>query len=688
MTRLFFSRPIPAALLPLLLAAALAVPRAAPAQHAGAAAEEDATAEEGPCELALVVRCPTYEPVVPPAGYREAVEAGTRTAAGVPGPDYWRQRLRYRIRARLVPDSARVVGEETILYRNRSPDTLRRLGLHLYQNLFSEGVQRNRTVPVTGGMDLGRVTVQGRRARSVSRRRFVRWRMRGRPDSMADVAALVVDGTVGRLLLPEPLAPGDSAELEIAWSFEVPADAPRMGRIGRELFSVAQWYPQVATYDDVHGHHAGPYLGDGEFYLDYGSFEVDITVPEGWLVSATGTLSNPGEVLREEAARRLAGAVASDTVLAVVDSAAAASGRSTRPGGEDGTLTWRFRTDRPVRDFAFSASPRYVWDAVGAEVGGDRGRSRVDALYDPSVTHWSEAAGYARHALTFFSDYLVPYPYGHMAVAQGPVGGMEYPMITFIGRSRPGEPLYAVIAHELSHEWFPMMAGSPEADYAWMDEGLTTFNEALARADYFGNEDARLGDMRSWLSVARHGIGSRVMEHTDYVEHGVARTTAAYSKPGTLLHALRTVMGAETFDRAYRRYARAWTWGHPLPWDFFRAMEEAADRDLDCFWRPWFFETATLDQALAGVRPVEEGVEVTVANRGGAVMPVLLEVGTADGETRRVRWPVDVWSGTRRVTRTVEVDGEPVRVQIDPDRRFPDIDRDNGRWEAEGGTED
>lgn len=656
--------------------------------------EADATRSEGAASPAapgwtasdtgsLVSDIPGFAPVVPPADYRAAVDAGTRSDDGSPGPGYWQQSVDYRLRVRLDPGRNRLRGRGTVTYRNRSPDTLRRIHLNLYQNVFAEGSRRNRHVEVTGGLDLRRVTVSGRDAEEVERREFFRRASpRERRDGSGAAAAdpvYYVYETMGGVALPRPLAPDDSVRLGFEWSFRVPGpDQFRMGQIDREVYNVAQWYPQVATYDDVDGHYVAPYLGDGEFYLEYGSFRVDVTVPEGWLVGATGRLINPGDVLPPRVRARLGAAARSDSVVRVVGPGERGVGTATVDAPGD-TLTWRFRAER-VRDFAFVASPRYVWDAVGADVGRDS-PVPVHALYDPSLDHWREAARYSRHALEFFSDYIAPYPYPQATAAFGPIGGMEYPMLVFIGESGPGERLYSVLAHEFSHEWFPMMVGSREAEFAWMDEGLTTFNESLAHADFFGTARGRRSDMRSYLTAARQQVEAPLMRHTDHVRSSLGRGVAAYTKPATVLHALRTVLGEETFDRAYRRYAEVWSWKHPLPWDFFRMMEAEAGRDLDWFWREWFYRTDTLDQALAEVRETGSGVRVTVSNQGEAVMPVILEVTTEDGAVRTERWPASAWSGTRTLRREIDLPTPVVRIRLDPDDRFPDVDPTDDGWE-------
>jgi hypothetical protein len=290
---------------------------------------------------------------------------------------------------------------------------------------------------------------------------------------------------------------------------------------------VAQWYPQVATFDDVVGWDATPYLGDGEFYLEYGDFDVSVTVPAGHLVGATGTLRNAAEVLAPDAATRLAAAASADSVVRVV----AEPGRGTR--ATRGGVTWRF-TAQNVRDFAFATSDRYVWDATHARIPGEGGERTVlvHSLYRPGAPHWNEAARFGQHSIGFFSDRIVPYAYPQVTIAEGPIGGMEYPMLVFIPRAAEREDLYAVIAHEVGHEWFPMMVGSDEASFAWMDEGLTTFLEDEAREAFFPGTRAHDETRAAYLRVAGRDNEVPLMRHTDLVSPYGARGVAAYSKPG------------------------------------------------------------------------------------------------------------------------------------------------------------
>ncbi|HEX7050449.1 MAG TPA: M1 family metallopeptidase [Longimicrobiales bacterium] len=620
------------------------------------------------------------EPVPVPPAYAAAIERGTRTRDGRPGPRYWQQRVDYRIDAELDPATARVQGAETITYHNRSPDTLAVMVFHLYQNLYSEGVQRTRTVPITGGMTLGRVAVDGVEAREAVSLGGVR----------PGMSAYQVAGTLMSLRLPRPLAPGDSAVIDIEWDFIVPPEgAPRTGQIDHVVYNVAQWYPQVAVYDDVMGWHAWPYLGNGEFYLEYGDFDVALTLPEGWLVAATGVLQNPDEVLTDRVRERLRAALSTDDVVRVVAEEDLGPGTATQqtPGGQ---LTWRF-TAEDVRDFAWAASDRYLWDATRArlpDADGDGAAEVVPvyAFYRPEAETWREAARYTRHALEFHAEHWHPYIYPRMTAVEGPIGGMEYPMLVFVRDFGDARTLYSVLNHETAHEWWPMMVGSKESSFAWQDEGLGTYIENLATNDFFPDADAFEGSRRQYLAVAGSGVEVEIMRPADLFGPYPLFATASYSKPATLLRALGGVIGEDTLHRALREYADRWLLKHPYALDFFNTVESVAGRDLDWFWHPWWYETATLDQAIVdvGLEAAAGGgerVAITVEDQGEAPMPVELVVTTETGETRRVLVPVDVWlAGARRHTETVTVPARVTRVAIDPDETFPDADRSDNTW--------
>jgi hypothetical protein len=634
-------------------------------------------------------------PVPVPGDFRTALERGTRTPTGAPGPRYWQQRVGYHIEAELDPQTALLRGRERIVYHNRSPHPLSSIVLNLYQNVFSEGVPRNRFAPITGGVTLERVAAQGRAlsalqpreicARVAAARCVIEEPREGAPTGYA------VQGTLARLILPRAVAPGDSAVLEVAWRHRVPpTGAFRTAwedALGGRVLQVAQWYPQVAVFDDVRGWDATPYLGEGEFYLEYGDFDVSLTLPAGWLVGATGVLQNAEEVLTPEARARLDAALEADTVVGVVTEADLRAGTATRASA--GRLTWRFRAE-DVRDFAFATSNRYVWEVARADVPGEGGEVRrvpVHTLYRPGAPGWERAAGYGEHATEFFSRLLIPYLYPQITVSEGPIYGMEYPQLVFIARPTEAEDLYAVIAHEIGHEWFPMMVGQDEAAFAWMDEGFTTFHEDSARTVYFPGSDAFAETRAAYLRVAGREAEVPLMRHTDLVSPYGARTVAAYSKPGVLLRSLRAVVGDTVFARAMRTYAREWLLKHPYPWDFFNTVERVAGRDLDWFWYPWWHETGTLDYAIERVDASEPGsVTITLRDLGEVPAPVVVSVTSDNGAETRLEVPIESWTVDRyrSVPVTVPVSGRPVRVEVDPGQLFPDVNRENNVWTAPG----
>jgi len=626
-------------------------------------------------------------PVPTTNAYRAALAEGTRGATGAPGPRYWRNSVSYRIQAELDPRTTELRGSERVVWRNGSPDTLSSIVLNLYQNIFTETARRNRVAQNTGGVTLTRVTAQGTAlaAQPTSRIRVAANPAAGSPVGYA------VEGTLARLVLPRAVMPGDSVVLEIDWHHRVPpAGSFRTAyedALGARVFNVAQWYPQVATYDDLAGWDATPYLGDGEFYLEYGDFDVSITLPAGQIVGATGTLANATDVLSAQTRERLARAERSDSAVRIVTAADLDAGAAT--ARRTGSLTWRF-VARDVRDFAFATSDRYLWDAARATVGGDGGAARpvvVNAYYRPGAAGWDRAWRYGQHSIDHFSRALIPYLYPQMTIAEGPIGGMEYPMLVFIPRSATAMALHAVIAHEVGHEWFPMMIGQDEAAYAWMDEGLTTYNEDRAvRSFHPDSADPRLETQRAYLNVAGRDNEVPLMRHTDLVSPYGARTVAAYSKPAVMLVSLRAVLGDAVFDRAMRTYASEWLLKHPTPWDFFATFERVSGRDLDWFFYPAWFETGVLDQAVAAVQPVEGGVNVVVRDLGDLPMPTTVAVTTEDGATVESDIPLETWTreGRRTATVALPTSGRVTRVEIDPRRLFPDADRSNNVWTPAG----
>ena len=606
--------------------------------------------------------------------FERAIARGTRTRTGQPGPRYWQQFARYHIDAELVPSSSQINGRETVRYFNRSPDTLPTLWIYLDQNLFAPSSPRVVSVPVTSGTEILRVAAGGQ---ALSRQN--------------SGVGYSVDATLMRVGLPKALAPGDSIDLDIAWDFQLPPDgAPREGATS-DLVMVAYWYPRLAVYDDVGGWERDPYLGQGEFYMDYADFDVNISLPQGWLVAATGELTNPNDVLSPQTRSRLADARRSGSVVHVVrDQDRGAGATKATTTGFDGVLTWRFRA-RNVRDFDWGASAKYLWDATLAVVG-DRDADRradtttINTFYRPEAraSAWDRSASYERSVIEFLSTYLWPYPWPQMTALEGPVScsGMEYPMLTCIGGRRDTLSLYSVQVHESAHMWFPMQVGSDERRYAWQDEGLTRFNQIEGMQAFFKGYDREKQSRDGYLSLAATDSERPLMRAADlYPADSRAYSIASYDKMAVNMIALRAILGDTVFLSAYRTYGLRWLYKHPTPYDFFNTFDVMSGQDLAWFWHPWWYDTWTLDQAIASADVVGDKMNVVIEDRGLAPMPIRLAVSRSGGRVDRVVVPATVWlSGVRRYTITLDAPATITALEIDPEQRFPDVDRSNNRW--------
>jgi hypothetical protein len=582
-----------------------------------------------------------------------------RASSGQPGHAYWQQRVDYRIDATLDTITHVIRGRESIRYTNNSPDALAYLWMFLEQNICSRsGITEKLDQPplmflgstfdfsckeFDGGVTLEHVRIGGQELRPA------------------------IYGTTMRIDLPRPLGPGRMLDLDIAWRFTVPPyGAGRMGRDG-SLYQIAQWYPRLAVYDDVRGWNHDPYIGAGEFYLEYGSFDVNLTLPSNYTVAATGRLRNPEVVLTPEQRSRLASARSATEPVPIITSVEAG-----KLGTPSRTATWRFTADS-VRDFAFAAGSQLRWDASAYR------QVLVHTLYRPSAPEWEEANRMVRDALQYFSEQWYPYPYSHITSVEGPIEGMEYPMLTFDPRAPSREERQWVLAHELGHQWMPMIVGSNERLYPWMDEGFNTFIDLAGAARYFAGtaygDSIEVHPLHLYQDHAIPGqeqpLITRPVEVKDLFWTG-------YQKPALMMQTLRyEVLGKERFDAAFRAYLRAWAYKHPTPADFFRLMRDASGMDLDWYWRDWVFTTARLDQAVDSIGRTRDGEKVFLSNRGSMMLPLEMDLTFRDGSKERVRLPVEMWNQGSKFAYRLRSAREVSRVVIDPRRVLPDIDRAN-----------
>ena len=593
--------------------------------------------------------------------------SGARSASGAPGPRYWQQRADYTIRASLDTTANVLTGTERIHYVNRPPDALAFVWLQLDQNLFAPG-------SITSVLNQPPLRFAGGVVFDFGGKGFVGGMTVDRITAAGRPLATTVTGTMMRVELARPLPPDSAITFEVAWHFSVPPyGGGRMGRVGSRFYELGQWYPRVAVYDDVNGWNTLPYIGAGEFYLEYGAFDISLTLPAGFVVAATGTVTNPLTVWTAVQRARLARARNSSEPVEIITKAEAIAHRAHR---EPGTKTWRF-TAPNVRDFAWAAGPDLRWDASGWH------SILIQTFYHPDAAPWEEANKMVRAALSHFSETWLTYPWPQFSTVEGLVEGMEYPMITFCPSLEKREDQFWVLAHELGHEWFPMIVGSDERRYPWMDEGFNTFIDYGAAESYF--RGTAYGD-----TVRRELLGAFAATATPGIEQPlITKPTevrelywTAYQKPALMLTVLRdAVLGRDEFERGLREYARRWAFKHPQPADFYRTMANVTGRDLDWFWRGWVLTTARLDQAVDSVtRGAGDTTLVHLSNRGQMVLPLTLELRYADGTSETRQLPVEMWYLGSRFTYRVNTTKAITAIAVDPRQVYPDIDRKNNTW--------
>jgi hypothetical protein len=587
-----------------------------------------------------------------------------RLASGAPGPDYWQQRADYTIAATLDTARQRVSGSVTIRYTNNSPDTLRFVWLQLDQNLYRPGSKGSMLFPADSRWGVrgfeGGYDIEGLQAN-------------GRP------ATLHVDDTMGRIDLEQPVLPkGGRLTLTMRFAFRVPEHgSDRMGRDGA-LYEIAQWYPRMAVYDDIRGWNTDPYLGQGEFYLEYGDIDYSVTAPAGYVVAGSGVLQNPGDVLTAAQRERLARAARSDSTVAIVTNDEA---RATPTAG---TKTWRFRA-QSVRDVAWAGAPDFRWDAQNA------GGVLAQAYYQVAKAGkaWEQGAEQTAWTIRTFSALFHPYPYPQATSVAGPVGGMEYPMFVMVHYGNPLEDpksIFGTLNHEHGHEWFPMLVGSNERRYAWQDEGINTYIDAFALERRTPGTTPYPGYVTNWRKTVDNKVDVPLMTPPDRID-ATALGALGYRKPAAVLLALRdNVVGRETFDRAFREYVRRWAFKHPSPADFFRTVENVSGLDLGWYWRAFWYSTDVLDIGIDNVamRQVEGQTNAVVAlHRYTSVpFPVKLRLLFNDNTTRDVSLPVEIWSRGQRYEAVIPVKGPVVGARLWPDGIVPDWDTTNDGWGA------
>jgi hypothetical protein len=695
-----------------------------------------------------------------------------RTASGAPGHEYWQQKVDYDIDVELDDQRQRLSGKETVTYTNNSPDTLRYLWLQLDANRFHPNSSANHhSLPPSLS---GRVSFDTLES-TLKAEKFPGGVKVKEVVDIATGKALkhTVVGTNMRIDLPESLKSGGTFSFRIQWHYNIPDATVIRARGGFEhfeeddnnIYEIAQWFPRLCVYSDAAGWQHKEFLGRGEFALEFGDYVVRITAPADHIVASTGELLNADDVLTQPQRDRLEEARQSKTPVFIVTPEEAQQNQKSRAKE---SKTWVFKAQN-VRDFAFASSRKFIWDAAGHDANG---RPVLAMSYYPNEAEplWSKYSTHSIiHTLNVYSKYTFDYPYPVAISVNGPVYGMEYPMICFNGprpeadgtySKRTKYALISVIIHEVGHNYFPMIVNSDERQWTWMDEGLNTFLQYLSEVEWEDQYPSRRGEPKDIVGYMKSSNQVPIMTNSEsLLQFG----PNGYSKPATALNILReTVLGRDLFDFAFKEYSQRWMFKRPYPADFFRSMEDASGTDLDWFWRGWFYSTDHVDIAVTGIRhyTIDKGdpaknsrlkrkerqeqpeslssqrnqdlpkradqfpelndfynsyddLEVTdaqkeqfekylkglkpeqrkllgnksnfyivdLSNVGGLVMPVIIRATHADGTTRDIRLPAEIWvKDARSTSRLIISKKEITSIEIDPQLETADVDRSNNYY--------
>ena len=613
----------------------------------------------------------------------------TRAASGAPGHAYWQNRADYKLIAKLNEKTNEITGSGIVTYTNNSPDKLSFVWMHLDQNLFKAGSRGNSLIPLSGSRNgaRGEVFDGGHKIKSVK----IVSVSKGK--SIEKEAKFIITDTRMQVFLPDDLNPkGGVVKIKIDFSFISPQEgSDRMGVLDTKngkIFTIAQWYPRMCVYDDLRGWNTNPYLGASEFYLEYGDFDVNITVPSNHIVVSSGELLNPSSVYTATEQKRLAAAKQSEKTVMIRTAEEVASNASKTTASEK---TWHFKI-KNARDLSWASSPAFILD--GARINLPSGQKSLALSAYPVESAGNEAWGrsteYTKSSIENYSKRWFEYPYPVATNVAGNEGGMEYPGIVFCSWESKGEDLWGVTDHEFGHGWFPMIVGSNERLFGWMDEGFNTFINSLSSADFNkGEYKSKVTDMQQNADYFTNPNTEPIMSSPDNMkEKNIG--LLCYFKPSAGLVMLREqILGTERFDLAFRTYIERWAFKHPAPDDFFRTIENVAGEDLSWLWKGWFINNWRLDQGINSVRYVKndpaKGAVITIENFEKMAMPVILDVKTKSGKVTRVNLPVEIWQRNTDWSFKVDTAEEIESIVIDPSHVFPDVNTANNTWKSEKG---
>jgi hypothetical protein len=608
-----------------------------------------------------------------------------RGASGAPGAKYWQNRADYKMNVSLDNVKHSISGSTLITYTNNSPDALAFLWLQVDQNIYKVDSRGVATSPVEGGRNAVKEFTNGEEIKGIY---IIK-------NGGAEKVDYVVSDTRLQIKLNDTLRAGGSKILiKIDYAFDVPQYGT--DRMGRKLYKngwvyeIAQWYPRMEVYDDVTGWNVMPYIGAGEFYLEYGNFDYTITAPANLVVVGSGELLNPAEVLAPKILSRLAAAKNSDKTVMVKDSIDLTT-HDSYP--QKASLTWHFFC-KNSRDVSWAASKAFLWDAARINLPGGK-KALAQSVYpveSQGQNAWSRSTEYIKGAIELYSDEWYGYTYPVATNVAGPVSGSEYPGIVFSGAGNRSGALWEVTNHEFGHTWFPMIVGSNERKFAWMDEGFNTFINKVDTKVFNHGEYYEASDAQKVATNMFNPDAEAIMNIPDVIQPDYLGI-AAYQKPALALIILREqILGEKRFDYAFRTYIKRWAFKHPTPWDFFHTMDNAAGEDLSWFWNEWFFTTWKLDQSVREINYVEndpaKGALITIENLEGMALPVTIAIKEENGNTGRVNLPAEIWERGGTWTFSYKSTSKISFATIDPDHVLPDFNPENNSFSGVSVTSD
>ena len=609
-----------------------------------------------------------------------------RAATGEPGPKYWQNKANYKLDVHLNDETNEINGYEILDYTNNSPQKLDFIWMQLDQNLFKLDSRGTAIIPVEGSRNGGRKQVfdAGYKIKSVKL-------LTGAKSEKELAVKYSIEDTRMQIFLPNELAANGAAlKLKIEYSFISPDyGSDRMGVLATKngkIFTVAQWFPRVCVFDDVMGWNTLPYTGPGEFYLEYGDIDFSVTAASKMIVVGSGELMNPQEVYTPEQMKRWALAANSDKTV-IIRSAEEVTDAQSRPTSKK-ELTWHFKI-KNTRDAAWGASASFIVDAAKMNLPSGKKSLAISAypVESNGDTAWARSTEYVKKSIEFNSAKWYEYTYPAATNVAGIVGGMEYPGIVFCGSKAKKGGLWGVTDHEFGHNWFPMIVGSNERLYGWMDEGFNTFINSISTYE-FNNGEYRSKRVKDMHVIGKNYTNPEAEPILTYVDNYKEKNNGllSYSKPSEGLILLREqIIGKERFDRAFQTYIKRWAFKHPTPDDFFRTIENVSGETLQWFWRGWFVNNWRLDVAVRNLTYVDnadftKGSFITLDNLDKMAMPVILEIKTVSGKTDRIKLPAEIWerntSWRFKYASTEAIES----VTYDPDAVLPDFNPDNNVW--------